>query len=68
MLQNQLIFDKIELLISFEDHLDLFFFGAKKYIFFNLIHNKSGTGKLNFEFYSNNVKRCNMQYCILFIF
>ena len=49
MLQNQLIFDKIELLISFEDHLDLFFFGAKKYIFFNLIHNKSGTGKLNFE-------------------
>ena len=38
------------------------FFAKKKLIYWctNLINNESGTGKLNSQFYSNDVKRCNI--------
>jgi len=43
-----------------------FFLVQKNIFFFNLIYNESDTEKLNFEFYYNDINRCNMQYCILF--
>jgi len=43
-----------------------FFLLQKNIFFFNLIYNESDTEKLNFEFYYNDINRCNMQYCILF--